>query len=466
MLPPGVWIKCATCGNETYRSAGVVVRALGRPLTDHTAAMVPQAIGCLECGSHEVSVFVAPQKSKIVVAGKSRRCRVCDGFISERFRRSFPKADFCSICVSEGGISDEAVAAAHGEDAPGNAYLTMSSVFRDDRFLQLMWLRKAVKTGSAYASYRLGGLLSGSKDPAEQSECFSACSRAASASQAAELGFEVGNAEHMLADRLLRGHGCSRDVGRAIELLRSAGARGATRPLLCLGNLFFDGKIVPRNLEESYACYLRAYELKRDGLAASTATALMLLEGMGVKPDEAEGTRILVHATSLYAAISDHTWGRPRFDREACVREVLAARRLVDGETAALPLARLYLDWMVRLGVPQADYLLERCGGPIPRREPRWELRLSRVLPDKFKADIWWVTSPEHDRRSPLGQVERLPNRRWIATTDEGVPVGETFDSARDAVVALAAAVGCYVPYVDQLTERLKRRGMDAPPGA
>jgi len=65
--------------------------------------MVPQAIGCLECGSHEVSVFVAPQKSKIVVAGKSRRCRVCDGFISERFRRSFPKADFCSICVSEGG---------------------------------------------------------------------------------------------------------------------------------------------------------------------------------------------------------------------------------------------------------------------------------------------------------------------------------------------------------------------------
>ena len=280
------------------------------------------------------------------------------------------------------------------------------------------------------------------------------------------MGFEVGNAERVLAYRLLWGRGCSRDVGRAIELLRSAGAKGATSALLGLGKIFFDGEIVARNFEESYACHRMAYELNRDSLAASTATALMLLEGTGVNPDEAQGARILAHAISLYAAISDRTWVRPRFDQEACVREVMAARRLADGQTAALPLARRYLDWMVRLGVAQAERVLDRCGGPVPRRQPRWELGLSRVLPDKFKADIWWVTSPEPDRRRPLGQVERLPNRRWIATTDEGVPVGETFESARDAVVALAAAVGCYVPYVDPLTERLKRRGMDAPPGA
>ncbi|MBM4073745.1 MAG: sel1 repeat family protein [Planctomycetes bacterium] len=467
MLPPGVWIKCATCGNETYRSAGVVVRALGRPLTDHTAAMVPQAIGCLECGSHEVSVFVAPQKSKIVVAGKSRRCRVCDGFISERFRRSFPKAHFCSLCVSEGRVADEDVVAAFGEAAPGQAYRTMASVFWGDKAQQLHWLRKAAKTGNANALYRLAGILTESNDPADLAECFSAYSRAAMATASKELEFKVCYAEHAVAVRLLWGRGCTRDVGRAIEMMRSAGAKGATRAMRGLGRLFLDGKLVERNLDESYACYRKAYDLSPDDFGDSAAIAFFLLLGIGTEPDEAEGVKVLGHSISKYAAMHDDVWGqRPRFDQDGCLREILVACRVAEGRSAMLPLARRYLHWMAYLRVPQADHLLDRCGGPLPPYQPRWELRLSRCPPEKVKADTWWVQSPVPRSASltMLGQVEQLPNRVWIATTDAGVPVGETFGSMKDAVVALAAAVGCYVPYVDPLAKRLKRRGMDAPP--
>ena len=92
--------KCTDCGVEAYRSAGVAARALGRPLTDHTAALIPKAIGCLECGSEQVDVFYAHENKVIVEAGSAPRCRVCDNYIPEPFLAQFPTADFCPLCVA------------------------------------------------------------------------------------------------------------------------------------------------------------------------------------------------------------------------------------------------------------------------------------------------------------------------------------------------------------------------------
>jgi hypothetical protein len=107
---------------------------------------------------------------------------------------------------------------------------------------------------------------------------------------------------------------------------------------------------------------------------------------------------------------------------------------------------------MAGLRAPLAAQLVERCGGRIPPRQPRWELSLSSALPGGVQGDIWWVQSPIRDRiaqRIILGQIERLPSRRWIATTDDGRPVGDTFGSRKDAVEALASTLGCDIPFVD-----------------
>jgi hypothetical protein len=86
-------------------------------------------------------------------------------------------------------------------------------------------------------------------------------------------------------------------------------------------------------------------------------------------------------------------------------------------------------------------------------------MSLSSALPANVKGYVWSVESPVRDRlgqRSILGQVEQLPDKRWIATTEVGAPVGLTFDSEGAAVRALARAQNCDVPYVDIAT-RLRR---------
>ena len=143
---PCVRTKCTNCGVEAYRSAGVVARALGQPLTDHTAALIPQVIGCLECGSNQVDVYYADQKTAIVVMGKTPCCRICDNHIPELFSKSFPLADFCPLCVAEGRVSDAQVAATYGElvvvygkSLVGEAYRFMALQFRADENLKLKW---------------------------------------------------------------------------------------------------------------------------------------------------------------------------------------------------------------------------------------------------------------------------------------------------------------------------------------
>ena len=115
----------------------------------------------------------------------------------------------------------------------------------------------------------------------------------------------------------------------------------------------------------------------------SASVALMLLEGIGVEPDLDKGTEKLRLAVSIYAA------NKSTFDAAACFEQMMATISASDGVVLDLPVARTYLDWIVRFGVPGASRLLDRCGGPLPPREPRWELHLSSALPEKVAGHVW-----------------------------------------------------------------------------
>jgi hypothetical protein len=188
-------------------------------------------------------------------------------------------------------------------------------------------------------------------------------------------------------------------------------------------------------------------------MSDSAAVAIMLLGGLGTAVDVEEGASALRHALSVFGD------NRRDFDQDAAFHEVMAARSMDDDQTADLPKARLYLNWMSGLKVPGAVDLLARCGGPLPPCEPRWQLSFSRALPDKVKGNIWSVRSPVRDRIGQptiLGQVEMMPTRRWIATTQSGVPVGDTFPSKVKAIEALATALCCNVPYILPLQQMPK----------
>lgn len=200
----------------------------------------------------------------------------------------------------------------------------------------------------------------------------------------------------------------------------------------------------------------RAHEMNPKGMMDSASVALMLLQGIGVDQNLEKGMG------QLKVAISNYAENKPAFDADMCFEQVMSALSASDGGVLDFPAARTYLDWMVRFKVPGAARLLDVCGGALPPREPKQELSLSKVLPDKVKGSIWWVKSPVRDRLgqpSILGQVERLPNRLWIATTDHGLPVGETFSSDKLAIQALAEVHNCDIPYVDFAT---KMRRMNA----
>lgn len=444
---PCVRIKCSGCGFEAHLSAGFIPRALGRPLTDHTAALIPKGVGCSHCGSSQVDVYFAHHKIAIVLTGKTPCCRLCGNHIPEQFRATFPNDDFCPLCVAEGLVSDTEVVAAHGMLFSGEAYSLMAIHLRGDEPVQLKWLRKAADEGDINACSTLGDILSRSNDPAEAAEAARAYKIAASGH---DPDSTVRYAQHRLALILFRGRGQSADPGTAVELMLSAAKKGASYALSDLGQFYFNGAHgLAQDVEQAFEFYRRAYEMNPNSMSISAAVGLMILDGIGTDPDEEKGKGILRHAISVFAD------SRPNFDQDACFREVMAVRNLVDDDIAKLPTARIYLDWMRYLKVPVAARLLDRCGGPLPANEPRWELSLSRALPDKVNGDVWWVRSPVRDRLgqpTALGQVEWLPNREWIATTESGVPVGDTFVSVKKAVEALAAAVGCEVPYVAVVT--------------
>jgi hypothetical protein len=236
----------------------------------------------------------------------------------------------------------------------------------------------------------------------------------------------------------------------AIRLLDLAGEKGASYALFDLARFILNGEF---GLEpdpcRAFKLFTRAHDMDPTSMRRSAAVALMLLEGIGVETDLSKGTEKLRLAISIYAQ------NKPTFDAEACIEQVLTATKLAEGSTEELPSGRVYLDWMSKLNVPGALRLLGRCGGPLPPYEPRRELSLSSALPEKIKGTLWWVNSPVPGplgRPWTLGQIEKLANKRWIATTEAGVPIGDTFESKKDAVEALTKALECDVPYVDFAT--------------
>ena len=438
---------CSDCGAEAYPSAGVVARRLGKQLTDHNAALVPQGVGCLVCGSKRVDVFNAHQDTAIVKAASALRCRVCDNFIPEPFLFQFRNADFCPLCVAADRISDAEVVAAHGTLFAGEAYGAMAMQFRGDELIQLHWLRKAVQEGDVNACSTLGDILSRSAEPSDIAEAASAYKKASDQGTPDSI---VRYAQHRLALMMLQGRGVKADRDAAVSLLYSSAEKGAAYALTDLGRFILNGQFgLAPDPFLAFELFNRAHEMNPKGMMNCAAVALMLLEGIGVEPNVGKGIDKLRLAISLYAE------GKPAFDADACFDQMMIARDLTAGSGSDLPSARTYLDWIAKFNVPGSVHLLDRCGGPVPPYEPRWELSLLSALPEKIKGQLWWVRSPVRNRLgqpSTLGQVERLSTKCWIATTEAGVPIGDTFDSKKDAVDVLAKALGCDVPYIDPAT--------------
>ncbi|MGD0191939.1 MAG: hypothetical protein ABSD74_14455 [Rhizomicrobium sp.] len=447
-----VYTQCTNCGAESYLSAGRVVRAIGKPLTEHTAATISRATPCNACGSNKLDVYFPHDKTPIVIASKTPCCRICGNYIPEKLLYSFPLADFCPLCVADGGISASQIVAAYGQLAPvygksvaGEAYrfMALQLWLGGDDASRMKWLRKAVTERDSGAGQTLGDILSHSNDQTELSEAVAAYEIAVE-----ETGRSHGEgyAERRLAEMLFHGKGCAADPERALALMLAAADKGNSTALSELGRLYFDGRCgLVGDMERAFDYYRRAYELSPQSMSYSAATALMLLQGIGTAVDEILGTATLRHSISAYCD------GPGRVDRDVCFVEVMTALKFKEGQIADLPSARNYLDWMVKLRVAGATDLLNRCGGPLPPFQPRWELSLWPALPDNDKVDLWLVKSPQRDRLgqpTTLGQVEMLPNRRWIATTEVGVAVGDTFGSRKEAVEALAQAVECDAPYL------------------
>ena len=351
------------------------------PLSDHSAALVAQAVGCLECGSKHVDVFYAHRNRIIVSAAKTPHCRICDNPIPEPFRSQFRGVTFCPLCVSADRISDAEVGAANGTLFPGEPYRAMANQFRDDETLRLRWLRKAVKEGDATACSTLGDLLSRSTDPSDLTEAASAYKTAADQNNPGSY------VQRRLAEMMLRGRGIQADKEAAVRLFYAAGQNGSSVALSILAQFIFKGEFgLTADPCRAFDLFTRAYEMNPNGMMNCAAVALMLLEGIGVEPDVGKGTKELRLAISIYAQ------NKPAFDADACFEQVMAARELADGSISDLLSARAYLDWIARFGVPGAMRLLERCGGVLPPHEPQWELSLSSALPEKIKGHVWWVT--------------------------------------------------------------------------
>jgi len=317
-----------------------------------------------------------------------------------------------------------------------------------DLGLQFVRLRKAVAEGDAAACSTLGDLLSRSEDPGDLAEAASAYRKAADQPKPDTY------VQRRLAEMLLQGRGVPADREAAVRLFCAAGDNGSSVALSHFARFVFSGQFgLDPDPCRAFELYSRAHEMNPKGMMDSASVALMLLEGIGVEPDRNKGAEKLRRAISIYAA------NKSTFDAAACFEQMMAAISASDVAILDLPVARTYLDWIMRFSVPGARRLLDRCGGPLPPREPRWELYLSSALPEKVAGHVWWVNSPVRDRigqPSVLGQVERLSNKCWIATTEDGVPISETFESDRAVVQALAAAQDCDIPYVDIVT-RLRR---------
>tara|TARA_R110002095_G_scaffold26804_4_gene27006 strand:- start:16336 stop:17709 length:1374 start_codon:yes stop_codon:yes gene_type:complete len=450
-----VKIECADCNEDDYLSAGAFVRFTGKPLKYNTAAIIPTAIGCRKCASNNTLVFSVNGKQKIVANLDRSKCKICDSHIPELFFISFPNADFCPSCVADGKISNSDVLNATGELFIGEAYWKMSLQFRDELEIRLFWLREAVKEGYLYANYTLGDLLSKSTNITELQEAAEAYKHAATSNEDFSRG-----ALYRYALMVFHGKGTEQDQEKALKLLEKLASQGHFPACRTLGNLYLTGEDgIVQNKHKAYEYFLKDYEVHADrmSMTAAATIAFMVLSGVGVEKSLRRGEKLLREAVQVY------TENKQDFDKAACVNEILDLLQSENDVQVTAENARIYLNWMDGIKVPLIAKLLKQCGGKIPHKKPAWEFFLKNPLPQgKREHLIRNVCVPLlRDRPSQmqtLGQIERLPDKTWVVTTDDCVIIGESFNSEREAVKALATFKKCDAEYVD-LLEKMKRLG-------
>lgn len=450
-----VLVECNECNEEDWLSSGAFVRLVGIPLTDHSSAMIPKSIGCRKCKSEDVYVHWANRRNSIVANHANILCKYCEKNIPELFFIPFPEAHFCPLCVMNGQVSDQEVVAATGEFFAGEAYYSMSFQFRRIPEQYLKWLRKASEEEYLYAKYRLADYLSRSDNEEDVSEA-ATLYKYVGDNEKRQLSTAQG-AEFRYAFMLLKGRGVEANVSEALKIMNRLAEKHYFGAAHSLGSLYLNAEHgVREDYSEAFKMFSKAYSLRADSFSTSAALSFMLLRGLGTKKNNVEGEKFLKESLEMYSR------SKREFDCDACLNEIL---QLLDPSTEdglELPNARVYLDWSIRFCDPLVKDLLDMCGGKIPDKKPLWEFSLSSSVSRESGKEycIKDVRVPSsRDRISQpliLGQVEMLPDKKWWATTDDGIPIGDTFSCEKEAVLALAKETECDAEYID-LATRMKR---------
>lgn len=111
--------------------------------------------------------------------------------------------------------------------------------------------------------------------------------------RAAEGG--VAEAQRFLAEAYLQeAYGYPKDIDRGLRWLRRAAEQGDPRALARIGEIYFDGKIVPRDDTQAVQYLKRAVNEKVK--EAETLYGILLVEGRGTAADPAQGGNLLIGA--------------------------------------------------------------------------------------------------------------------------------------------------------------------------
>lgn len=463
-----VKIECPDCNTEDYLSSGAFIRSTEKILTDNTAALIPQTLGCRNCSSNNINVFHANKDGKsIVKEHKTTKCKYCNNNIPESFFTSFPGADFCPLCVSKKLLSDNDILAASTGDYKGDTYNAMSMQFHDSFEDRVFWLKKALHAGYTHAGITLGDLLSKSDNKDDLTEAYNFYKMAASESKLNHLyklfdnidndtSLDGLSAEYRLAIMIFKGLGVKANKKEAMNIMLSLADNRHYLALNELGDIFMNGKYgIDEDHNKAFEFYSKSYnEASFRSRSSSATVALMLLSGVGTKADKNKGSDILKDAISIYG---EHK----NFDQESCFNEILKIINDSYDNNTDLPNARIYLNWMVKINVPLAQDLLKCCGGPIPDKKPIWELSLKSVIPRGVKGvsilDVSVPSSKDYfSQPKILGQIEEISSQKWMVTTDDSEMIGGTFKSEKEAVQALANVTNCDAEYIDSKT-KIKR---------
>ena len=236
----------------------------------------------------------------------------------------------------------------------GKAYWKMSLQFRDDLNTRLCWLRKAVDEGYIYASYNIGDLLARSSNEDEVAEAANAYKLVADSE---DKEANTDGAGFRFALMMFKVLGMKANTKEALKIMLHLAENGHYFSLSELGNIFLTGKYgVEEDHNKAFEFYSKAYdEANFHSMSSSAIIALMLLSGTSTKEDKNKGSDALKEAIAIYAD------SKPDFDQKLCFDEILAMHSSSRDDIKELPNAQIYLTWMVRINVPLAENLLDRC---------------------------------------------------------------------------------------------------------